>query len=105
MIGATGGGNYYFGNDGGQAAAPGLKSIEDATEIRHKILYAYEAAEREMDPDRRHAWLTFVVVGAGPTGVELAGALAEIATDTVRNDFRPIRPEEARILLLFRTPR
>src|SRR6266851_2621586 len=105
LIVATGARNYYFGNDAWQAAAPGLKSIEDATEIRHKILYAYEAAEREMDPDRRHAWLTFVVVGAGPTGVELAGALAEIATDTLRNDFRSIRPEESRILILEGTPR
>src|SRR6266849_4975408 len=105
LIVATGARNYYFGNDAWQAAAPGLKSIEDATEIRHKILYAYEAAEREMDPDRRHAWLTFVIVGAGPTGVELAGALAEIARDTLRHDFRSIRPEESQILLLDGFPR
>jgi NADH dehydrogenase len=68
--------------------------------MRHKILYAFEAAEREPDPDRRRAWLTFVIVGAGPTGVELAGALAEIARDTLRHDFRAIHPEESRILLL-----
>jgi NADH dehydrogenase len=80
--------------------APGLKSIEDAAAMRHKILYAFEAAERECDSSRRHAWLTFVIVGAGPTGVELAGALAEIANDTLRNDFRCINPQEARILLL-----
>ncbi|HEY2842984.1 MAG TPA: FAD-dependent oxidoreductase, partial [Bryobacteraceae bacterium] len=75
------------------------------TRIRHKILYAFEAAERETDPERRRAWLTFVLVGAGPTGVELAGALAEIATDTLRNDFRSIHPADARILLLDAGPR
>src|SRR6202049_2800697 len=72
--------------------------------MRHKILYAFEAAERELDPERRRAWLTFVVVGAGPTGVELAGALAEIARDTLRGDFRHFRPEEAQILLLDGSP-
>ena len=72
--------------------------------MRHKILYAFEAAEREPDPDRRRAWLTFVIVGAGPTGVELAGALAEIARDTLRHDFRSIHPEESRILLLDGSP-
>jgi NADH dehydrogenase len=100
LIVATGARNHYFGNDSWRVAAPGLKSIEDATEIRHKILYAFEAAEREPDPDRRRAWLTFVIVGAGPTGVELAGALSEIARDTLRHDFRSIRPEESQILLL-----
>jgi NADH dehydrogenase len=74
--------------------------VEDATRIRRKILFAFEAAEREPDPQKRRAWLTFVVVGAGATGVELAGALAEIANDTLRNDFRAIRPEESQILLL-----
>jgi len=105
LIVATGARNHYFGNDSWRVAAPGLKSIEDATEIRHKILYAFEAAEREPDPDRRRAWLTFVIVGAGPTGVELAGALSEIARDTLRHDFRSIRPEESRILLLDSFPR
>jgi NADH dehydrogenase len=100
LVVATGARNHYFGNDSWRAAAPGLKSIEDATEIRHKILYAFEAAEREPDPNRRRAWLTFVIVGAGPTGVELAGALSEIARDTLRHDFRFIRPEESQILLL-----
>jgi NADH dehydrogenase len=84
--------------------APGLKSIEDATAMRHKILYAFEAAERESDPAVRRAWLTFVVVGAGPTGVELAGALAEIARDTLRQDFRHFHSKDARILLLDGSP-
>lgn len=100
LIVATGARNHYFGHDAWQPVAPGLKSIEDATHIRHKILYAYEAAEREPDPQKRRAWLTFVVVGAGATGVELAGALAEIAKDSLRNDFRTIHPEESQILLL-----
>jgi NADH dehydrogenase len=82
-----------------------LKTLEDATRIRHRILYAFEAAEKEIDLDKRRAWLTFVVVGAGPTGVELAGALGEIANDTLKGDFRAIRPEEARILLLDGSPR
>jgi NADH dehydrogenase len=100
LIVATGARNHYFGNDAWRAVAPGLKSIDDATAMRHKILYAFEAAEREPDPEIRRAWLTFVVVGAGPTGVELAGALAEIARDTLRNDFRRFHPEESQILLL-----
>lgn len=100
LVVATGSRNTYFGNDQWQSVAPGLKSIEDATAMRRKILYAFEAAERESDPAARRAWLTFVVVGAGPTGVELAGALSEIATDTLRHDFRSIHPEESRILLL-----
>ncbi len=100
LIVATGSGNHYFGHNDWQAIAPGLKSIEDATAMRHKILYAFEAAEREADPAVRREWLTFVVVGAGPTGVELAGALAEIARDTLRRDFRHFRSEEAQILLL-----
>lgn len=105
LIVAAGAANYYFGKDQWQSYAPGLKSMEDATAMRAKILYAFEAAERELDPNRRHAWLTFVIVGAGPTGVELAGALAEIARDTLRNDFRSIHPENAQILLLDGSPR
>ncbi len=105
LIVATGSRNFYFGNDAWEANAPGLKTIEEATQIRHKILYAFEAAEREPDPEKRREWLTFVVVGAGPTGCELAGALGEIAHDTLKNDFRSIRPEEARILLLDGSPR
>lgn len=100
LIVATGSRTFYFGNDQWESVAPGLKTIEEATQIRHRILYAFEAAERETDPELRREWLTFVVVGAGPTGVELAGALGEIANDTLRNDFRSIRPEQARILLL-----
>jgi NADH dehydrogenase len=100
LVVSTGAQNYYFGNDRWREFAPGLKTIEEATQIRHKILFAFEAAEREHDPAARRAWLTFVVVGAGPTGVELAGALGEIANDTLKHEFRSIRPEEARILLL-----
>jgi NADH dehydrogenase len=97
--------NHYFGHEAAwEPIAPGLKSIEDATRVRQKLLYAFEAAEREPDPARRKAWLTFVIVGAGPTGVELCGALAEIAHDTLRHDFRSIRPEESQILLLEGAP-
>src|SRR4051794_2553561 len=78
LIISTGSRTHYFGNDAWQERAPGLKSIEDATRIRHRILYAFEMAEKAQQPEERHAWLTFVVVGAGPTGVELAGALGEI---------------------------
>ena len=105
LIVATGSTDSYFGHDDWEPFAPGLKTLERATEIRHKILYAFEAAEKEQDPERRRAWLTFVVVGAGPTGVELAGALGEIAHDTLRSDFRSIRPEGAEILLLEGSPR
>ena len=105
LIAATGSQNFYFGHDDWQEVAPGLKTIEEATQIRHKILFAFEAAEREADPVARRAWLTFVVVGAGPTGVELAGALGEIANDTLKNEFRSIRPEEAQILLVDGSPR
>lgn len=104
LIVATGAQNYFFGHDDWERIAPGLKSIEDATAIRHKLLFAFEAAECESDPALRREWLTFVIVGAGPTGVELAGALAEIAHDTLRHDFRSIRPEESRILLLDGAP-
>jgi NADH:ubiquinone reductase (H+-translocating) len=104
LIVATGAQNYFFGHDDWQKTAPGLKTIEDATAIRHNLLLAFEEAEREPDPERRRSWLTFVIVGAGPTGVELAGALAEIAHDTLRHDFRSIRPEESRIFLLDASP-
>jgi NADH dehydrogenase len=105
LIVATGSSDFYFGHDDWKQVAPGLKSIEEATEIRHKILYAFEAAEKEQDPQTRREWLTFVLVGGGPTGVELAGALGEIAHDTLRRDFRSIRPEEAVILLVEGSPR
>jgi NADH:ubiquinone reductase (H+-translocating) len=104
LIVATGSQTSYFGNNEWQEWAPGLKSVEEATLVRHKILYAFEAAERVMDPVQRRAWLTFVIVGAGPTGVELAGAVAEIARQTLKNDFRSIRPEESQIILLDRGP-
>ena len=100
LILSTGACTDYFGHGDWERVAPGLKSIEDATEIRKRILLAFEAAERESDPDERQAWLTFALIGAGPTGAELAGALGEIANRTLRDDFRHIRPEEARILLL-----
>ncbi len=105
LIVAAGARHFYFGHDAWEPVAPGLKSLEDATRIRHKILYAFEAAERETDPEARRRWLTFVIVGAGPTGVELAGALAEIANDSLRHDFRSIHPEESKILLLDTSPR
>ena len=100
LIVASGAKFSYFGHDDWARHAPGLKSIDDATEIRRRILIAFEAAEREHDPVRRNEWLTFVVVGGGPTGVELAGALGEIANDTLRRDFRSIDPREARIILV-----
>ncbi len=106
LIVAAGARHFYFGHeDTWEPVAPGLKSLEDATRIRHKILYAFEAAERETDPEARRRWLTFVIVGAGPTGVELAGALAEIANDSLRHDFRSIHPEDSRIILLDALPR
>jgi NADH dehydrogenase len=100
LVVATGARHAYFGNDDWAPLAPGLKTIEDAIEIRRRILIAFEAAEREADPERRREWMTFVVVGGGPTGVELAGALGEIANDTLRNDFRSIHAPDARILLV-----
>jgi NADH dehydrogenase len=105
LILATGSQTSYFGHDEWKEWAPGLKSIEEATTIRHKILYAFEVAERISDPVKRRAWLTFVLVGAGPTGVELAGAIAEIARQTLRNDFRSIHPADAEIILLDGAPR
>lgn len=100
LIVATGSEDSYFGHDDWRQYAPSLKSIEEATAIRHKILYAFEAAERESDPEKQHEWLTFAIVGGGATGVELAGALAEIAQDTLRHDFRKIHPQDARIYLI-----
>jgi NADH:quinone reductase (non-electrogenic) len=100
LIVATGSQSSYFGNNEWRQWAPSLKSMEEATAIRHKILYAFEAAERAKTPEERRAWLTFTIVGGGATGVELGGALAEIATRTLRHEFRSIRPEEAQILIL-----
>ena len=105
LIVAAGSQTSYFGRNEWQEWAPGMKSVEEATAIRHKILYAFEVAERLSDPEQRRAWLTFVIVGAGPTGVELSGAIAEIADQTLKNDFRAIHPEEAKIILLDGAPR
>ena len=105
LIVATGSQTSYYGNDSWRQWAPSLKSVEEATAIRHKILYAFERAERAATEEEARAWLTFVIVGAGATGLELAGALAEIARETLRHDFRKIRPQEARILLLEGAPR
>jgi NADH dehydrogenase len=105
LIVATGATHSYFGHEEWRGAAPGLKTIEDALEMRRRIFLAYEAAEREADPEKRRAWLTFVVVGGGPTGVELAGALAEISRRVLRRDFRRIDPRQARIILLEAGPR
>ena len=92
LIVATGAHHSYFGHDEWEPLAPGLKSLEDALEIRRRVLLAFERAERETDPVRRHACLTFVIVGGGPTGVELAGAVAEIRRYALRRDFRHIDP-------------
>ena len=100
LVIATGASHQYFGHNQWEQFAPGLKTIEDATDMRRRILLAFEAAERETDTAKQHEWLTFVIVGAGPTGVELAGTLGEIANDTLRRDFRNIRPSEARIILV-----
>ena len=100
LVVSTGARHAYFGHDAWAPFAPGLKTVEDAIEIRRRILIAFEAAEREADPAVREAWMTFAIVGAGPTGVELAGAIGEIAHDTLRRDFRSIHPEDARIVLV-----
>jgi NADH dehydrogenase len=100
LIVATGSKTSYYGNDGWREWAPSLKTVEEATAIRHKILYAFELAERAATEAEARAWLTFVIVGAGATGLELAGALAEIANETLRHDFRRINPTEARIIVV-----
>ena len=100
LVIATGASHAYFGHDEWEPLAPGLKTIEDALEIRRRILLAFEAAERETDPALRAAWMNFVVVGGGPTGVELAGTLGEIANHTLKGDFHHIDPGDARIFLL-----
>ncbi|MHB8499340.1 MAG: NAD(P)/FAD-dependent oxidoreductase [Candidatus Acidiferrales bacterium] len=100
LIVSTGSQTSYYGNDVWREWAPSLKSVEEATAIRHKILYAFECAERSTSEEDARAWLTFIIVGAGATGLELAGALAEIANETLKNDFRHINPREARIILM-----
>ena len=105
LLVATGVAHAYFGHDDWAAHAPGLKTLEDALAMRSRILLAFERAEALDDPARRDAWLTFVIVGGGPTGVELAGTLAEIARHTLKRDFRRIDPTKARVLLVEAGPR
>jgi NADH dehydrogenase len=105
LIVSTGSSHQYFGHDEWEQFAPGLKTIEDATDMRRRILLAFETAERESDLEKLRAWMTFVIVGGGPTGAELAGALGEIANDTLRRDFRNIDPSKARIILVEGTNR
>src|SRR5437016_2496556 len=105
LVLATGARHAYFGHDEWEPFAPGLKTLEDATTLRRRILVAFERAERESDPQRRAALLTFVIVGAGPTGVELAGTIAELAQDTLPPDFRNIDTQKARVVLIEAGPR
>ena len=105
LVIATGARHAYFGHDEWESVAPGLKTLEDATTIRRHILVAFERAERETDPEQQAALLTFVVIGAGPTGVELAGTIAELARDTLAPDFRNIDTQTARVLLIEAGPR
>ena len=105
LIIATGARHAYFGHDEWEPFAPGLKTLEDATAMRRRLLLAFEAAERETDVDKRKALLTFAIIGAGPTGVELAGAVIELARTTLKHEFRSIRPEEARVVLIEAGPR
>jgi NADH dehydrogenase, FAD-containing subunit len=105
LVLATGGRTSYFGHDEWETFAPGLKDLDDAVEIRRRVLLAFEEAEKETDPERRRALMTFVVVGGGPTGVELAGAIAELSHFVLARDFRSIYPEEAEILLLEGGPK
>lgn len=105
LVLATGARHAYFGHDEWEPYAPGLKTLEDATTIRRRILVAFEEAEREPDPDRRRPWLTFVIVGGGATGVELAGAIAELAHVTLPDEFRHIDTRKARVVLIEAGPR
>jgi NADH dehydrogenase len=105
LILATGAQHAYFGHDDWEPFAPGLKTLEDATAMRRRLLMAFERAELETDPAKRRALLTFVIIGAGPTGVELAGAIIELARITLKRDFRNIHPEEARVVLIEAGPR
>lgn len=105
LILATGARHAYFGHDEWEPFAPGLKTLEDATTLRRRILVAFERAERETDPDARAALLTFVIIGAGPTGVEMAGTIADLANDTLPQDFRHIDTRKARVVLIEAGPR
>jgi NADH dehydrogenase len=104
LIAATGATHAYFGHPEWEAFAPGLKSLDDALEIRRRTLLAYEIAEREEHPDRRRRLLTFAVIGGGPTGVEMAGAIAEIARHTLAHEFRAISTEQSRVVLIEAGP-
>jgi NADH dehydrogenase len=104
LIVATGATHAYFNHPEWAQLAPGLKTLDDALEVRRRMLLAYEVAERETDPERRRRLLTFVIVGGGPTGVEMAGAIAEIARQTLAHEFRSIRPEQARVVLVEAGP-
>ncbi|MHC2435031.1 NAD(P)/FAD-dependent oxidoreductase [Bradyrhizobium sp. USDA 4451] len=105
LVLATGARHAYFGHDEWEPFAPGLKTLEDATTLRRRILVAFERAERETDPDKRAALLTFVIIGAGPTGVEMAGTIADLAKDTLPHDFRHIDTRKARVVLIEAGPR
>src|SRR3954452_11863113 len=105
LVLATGARHAYFGHDEWEPFAPGLKTLEDATTLRRRILVAFERAERETDPARRAALLTFVIIGAGPTGVEMAGTIADLARDTLPSDFRNIDTGKARVVLIEAGPR
>lgn len=105
LVLAQGAENHYFGHDAWAKVAPGLKDLDDAVEIRRRVLLAFEAAEREDDPELRRRHLSFVVIGGGPTGVELAGAIAELATYVLSRDFRSIRPDATRVVLVEGSPR
>src|SRR5437868_12814669 len=105
LVLATGARHAYFGHDEWEPFAPGLKTLEDATTLRRRILVAFERAERETDPERRTALLTFVIIGAGPTGVELAGTIADLARDTLPPDFRNIDTHKTRVVLIEAGPR
>lgn len=105
LVIATGATHSYFGNDEWENDAPGLKTLEDAVTIRRRILRAFEYAERESDPEKRKAWLTFSIIGAGPTGVELAGIVAELAQKVLPREFRNINTRDARVLLIEAGPR
>ncbi len=100
LIVATGSYHHYFGHDNWADIAPGLKTVEDALKIRRKILLSFEAAERETDPKKQQEWMTFLIIGAGPTGVELAGTIGELTRTTLKDDFRNINTEDAKIILV-----
>jgi NADH dehydrogenase len=105
LVAATGAQTNYFGHDDWAPFAPGLKDLDDALEIRHRVLLAFERAERTTSPEERKRLMTFVIIGGGATGVELAGALADLSRDILRRDFRHVRPEDTRVILVERSPR